>query len=466
MQDRVDLRDMKSVKERMKPKCQNPSATSGNVLLPIKAWYLGRKHFDEPYHIVWINGKLTIRSGEDPNTPSKHTEEIDMGWVAKRVWFIEASEDYKDKVFVVETFQVDKKKTASRKPLGLPYSSYFKQGSGGRGEGDIIFKFDSESPSWTPEFYELFINWVKSIVADREKLRGKAGDSKWEAASRMAQLVASRFERETGETVASERVPKASRAKTPARTPAIPGFPLIDNFSPPASIAISNTAKTRPENQGGPNVPIEVESPTRALKPTDSIVTSTKIMSPVIGNHPHAKEQSWLPIKSWYLGYKFINGPYHLSWSTDGRVSIRSGDNPDVVPQHKEEIYVRWDAKYVLFVEPDELHQDKVFVLETYESPGHNQKAIGSRYPTYFKQGSTALGEGDITIKLDSASPAWADSRYKSFVDWLKAKVNRGEKIGGLAGDSRWETATRMAQLVEARIAREAVNTVLVPLAK
>ncbi|KAJ7784364.1 hypothetical protein B0H16DRAFT_295419 [Mycena metata] len=283
---RLDLSQMKSVKERMKPK--NPSAAvvterpagpknprgkaSADVMLPVKAWSLGRKSFDEPYHVVWTNaGKLTIRSGEDPKAPARHAEEIDMGMVAKRIWFVEPEEDYKDKVFVLETFPVDKKKSASRKPLGSQYSSYFKQGSE-RGEGDIMIKFDSASPSWIPEFYELLINWVKSNIAEREKLRGKAGDAKWEAASRLAQLIDTRVRRETGEIIASEVVPHPPRAKTPA----IAGFPLLNDYSPPASIlAIGNTAKMRPKNQGGPNAPIEIGSPTRPLprplnKPPDS----------------------------------------------------------------------------------------------------------------------------------------------------------------------------------------------------
>jgi hypothetical protein len=61
-----------------------PSKTT--TVLPIKAWYLGRKCFDEPYHLVWTpNAKMTIRSGDNLGAPAKHTEEIDIGIVAERV---------------------------------------------------------------------------------------------------------------------------------------------------------------------------------------------------------------------------------------------------------------------------------------------------------------------------------------------------------------------------------------------
>ncbi|KAJ7132954.1 hypothetical protein C8R46DRAFT_1140118 [Mycena filopes] len=118
-----------------------------------------------------------------------------------------------------------------------------------------------------------------------------------------------------------------------------------------------------------------------------------------------------------------------------------------------EDVDVRWDAKYVSFVEPKEPYHDKVLVLETNESPGNNQP-IGFKYPAYFKQGSSALGEGDIVIKFDSTSSAWADSSYELFVEWLKTNTDTREKCRGLVADSRWETATRMAHLVEARISR------------
>jgi hypothetical protein len=55
--------------------------------LPIKAWYLGRKLFEEPYHLVWTTraGIVSIRAGTDPTAYSAHSEEIDIGVVAKRV---------------------------------------------------------------------------------------------------------------------------------------------------------------------------------------------------------------------------------------------------------------------------------------------------------------------------------------------------------------------------------------------
>jgi hypothetical protein len=61
-----------------------PAANPNKIttILPIKAWYLGHKFFYEPYHLVWSNAKMTIRSG---GNLSAHTEEIDIGSVAERV---------------------------------------------------------------------------------------------------------------------------------------------------------------------------------------------------------------------------------------------------------------------------------------------------------------------------------------------------------------------------------------------
>lgn len=76
------------VENAQKPKpipAAKPSKTT--TVLPIKAWYLGRKCFDEPYHLVWTPNfsKMTIRSGDNFGAPAKHTEEIDIGIVAERV---------------------------------------------------------------------------------------------------------------------------------------------------------------------------------------------------------------------------------------------------------------------------------------------------------------------------------------------------------------------------------------------
>ncbi|KAJ7132990.1 hypothetical protein C8R46DRAFT_1140271 [Mycena filopes] len=272
-----DLAKMQSqsVKSRMKPKnatsgpnapvvtTERPKKSQGasksGPFLPVKAWYLGRKLFDGPYVVQWTpGGKLIIRAGDDPAALSKHTEEVDLGWFAKNVELVEPRENYQNKIFAIETFEADKKQKDSRKAFGSQYSSYFKLGSTSRGEGDIVVKFDSGSPSWTEEFYELFITWLKSKVEQCEVLRGKAINTRWDGASRMSLLQDTRLKREGN--VPSE-VSKAPRAKTPA----IPGFPLVNDFSPPASIsmAIGNTAKMRPKHQGGPNTPIEVGSPTR-----------------------------------------------------------------------------------------------------------------------------------------------------------------------------------------------------------
>jgi hypothetical protein len=72
--------------QRPKP---NPTSTPSakRNLLPIKAWYLGRKFFEEPYHLMWTHStKLIIRSGDDPDAKAKHSEEIDISMVTKRIY--------------------------------------------------------------------------------------------------------------------------------------------------------------------------------------------------------------------------------------------------------------------------------------------------------------------------------------------------------------------------------------------
>ncbi|KAJ7700278.1 hypothetical protein B0H14DRAFT_3034190 [Mycena olivaceomarginata] len=231
-----------------------PSKTT--TVLPIKAWYLGRKCFDEPYHLVWTpNAKMTIRSGDNLGAPAKHTEEIDIGIVAERVLFVIPEDPVDDKKF-------PKKKVGNQKPIGTQYSSYFKQG-GSHGEGDIVIKFDSASPAWADAVYERFIGWVKGNVQERERLTGKAGQSKWEGARRSAELLETRTKRESA--AGSSGFPRPTRAKGPA----VAGIPPLDTWSPPASLAVPNTTKltSRSRREGSPSTPIEVGSPTRIPRP-------------------------------------------------------------------------------------------------------------------------------------------------------------------------------------------------------
>ncbi|KAJ7677457.1 hypothetical protein B0H17DRAFT_1207015 [Mycena rosella] len=125
--------------------------------LPIKAWYLGHKYFDEAYHPVWAN------------------EEVDVGMFVKTIWYVEPNEAYRDKVFFLETFELLKNKTKSAgtiKPIGTQFSQYFKHGAS-RGMGEIIIKFDSRSSAWMDTTYTAFVDWVKPKVQERETLRGK-----------------------------------------------------------------------------------------------------------------------------------------------------------------------------------------------------------------------------------------------------------------------------------------------------
>ncbi|KAF7365017.1 hypothetical protein MVEN_00372800 [Mycena venus] len=225
--------------------------------LPIKAWYLGRKYFEEPYHLLWnAAGKMTIRSGGDPKAAAKHSEEIDIGMVAEQVSFV-PPEESADKFFGMQTFgKFPKNKAGNQKPFGTQYVAYFKQG-GTHGEGEIMISFDNASPAWADTSYVQFVEWLKEKVQKRETLRGKAaGGAKWEKARRMAELLETRVRREASHSVSSA-IPKAGRAKSPAA----PGIPRLDNRSPPATIAIANTA-TRSKRQSSPNSPIEVGSPT------------------------------------------------------------------------------------------------------------------------------------------------------------------------------------------------------------
>ncbi|KAJ6462047.1 hypothetical protein C8R47DRAFT_1240419 [Mycena vitilis] len=232
-------------RKSMKPK--NPPATplindrpkaiaaskpaNKNLFLPIKAWYLGRKLFDEPYHLTWTAaGKLIIRSGGDTNVKPTHSEEIDVAWFAKRVWFVEPNEPYADKAFVLETYgPFDNKNAGTENPFGAQFSEFFKPGSK-YAEGHIIIKFDSTSPAWADPVYAHFVDWLRAKVDARERLRGKAGDAKWDAMIRMhpaAKAAEARIRENAGSTASTSRNP------SPAESPETP--PTDHWSSPPAS---------------------------------------------------------------------------------------------------------------------------------------------------------------------------------------------------------------------------------------
>jgi hypothetical protein len=97
---------------------------------------------------------------------------------------------------------------------------------------------------------------------------------------------------------------------------------------------------------------------------------------------------------------------------------------------------------------PEDPVDDKVFCLKTFEKfpkkKVGNQKPIGTQYSSYFKQGvfvpnypcpslttvtGGSHGEGDIVIKFDSASPAWADDVYERFIGWVKGNVQERERL-------------------------------------
>ncbi|KAJ7625374.1 hypothetical protein DFH06DRAFT_744028 [Mycena polygramma] len=203
---------------RMNPEKPVAAPRRKGRCLPIKAWFLGRKLFDEPYHLIWADGgNLTIRSGEDPNVKAKHSEVIDMAF-AQRVWFVQPNEAYPDKVFVLETYETsNNKKAGDRKPFGTQFSDLFKLGSK-YPDGHIVIKFDSQSPVWADPVYAQFINWLQDKVDTREKLLGKAGDAKWEAVNRM-DLDTKAAEVQIRESGGS--TPSASRNSARAQSPSV-----------------------------------------------------------------------------------------------------------------------------------------------------------------------------------------------------------------------------------------------------
>ncbi|KAJ7505124.1 hypothetical protein B0H11DRAFT_404887 [Mycena galericulata] len=188
-----------------------PSPTNKSFL-PIKAWILGRKLFEEPYHLVWAtDGKLTIKSGDAPDSPSRHSEEADLPSLAKCVWFVDPKEDFPDKFFVLETYEKNKR----QKPMAVNYTSFFKQGAS-HGEGDIMLKFNTESPAWTIATYTAFVDWFKVHVHSRQIFRGRAGVARWDTSNRMVLLAETRIKREPHSGVkrhADGEVDPASRKK-------------------------------------------------------------------------------------------------------------------------------------------------------------------------------------------------------------------------------------------------------------
>ncbi|KAF7346574.1 hypothetical protein MSAN_01885500 [Mycena sanguinolenta] len=167
------------------------------------------------------------------------------------------------------------------------------------------------------------------------------------------------------------------------------------------------------------------------------------------------KKPNFLPIKAWYLGRKFFDEPYHLLWDPVGKIIIRSGDDPGAKVKHTEEIDLRFNAKQVSYVPPND-SADKIFGIQTFEKlPKNKTKDFGTQFSAYFKRGGTH-GEGNIVLKFDSASSAWADTAYAEFIEFLQRHVEAREKlIGKAAGKSKWELAGRVADMFATRARRE-----------
>ncbi|KAJ7245014.1 hypothetical protein B0H12DRAFT_1187844 [Mycena haematopus] len=206
--------------------------------------------------------------------------------------------------------------------------------------------------------------------------------------------------------------------------------------------------------------------PKQSMK--DRMKTKTKnpaaaapVVVPVNNHRPkpnttskQAKKPNFLPIEAWYLGRKFFDESYHLLWTTDGKITIRSGDDPGAKVRHSEEIDLAYNAQEVSFVPPEQ-SVDKFFDIQTFSKLAKNSsKPFGTQFPEYFKQGGSR-GEGGIMIKFNRTSPAWADTAYAEFVEWLKLHVDNRESLRGEAGKTKWELAGRMADIMGTRIRRE-----------
>lgn len=74
--------------------------------------------------------------------------------------------------------------------------------------------------------------------------------------------------------------------------------------------------------------------------------------APSLPHRPIAPHKIFLPIKSWFLGLKRFDDPYHLVWTPAGKMIIRSGDGPGTKAEHSEEIEMGMVAHSVS-VRPD-----------------------------------------------------------------------------------------------------------------
>ncbi|KAJ7643982.1 hypothetical protein FB45DRAFT_285111 [Roridomyces roridus] len=178
--------------------------------LPIKAWYLGRKLFEEPYHLVWLHsGRLSIRSGEAPGAPPRHSENVDMKTIVSK--FVNPADSQNKSVFFETNESIPR---SGQKELGAEYSKFFKQG-GKLCEGDIAIQFDSDSSNWSPYSYLVFVDWLKCNVDHRQVLGGLAGNAKWDVIPLITERVETKLRR--GFAVDGTRdatTPTATRSQT------------------------------------------------------------------------------------------------------------------------------------------------------------------------------------------------------------------------------------------------------------
>ncbi|KAJ7095714.1 hypothetical protein B0H15DRAFT_1019804 [Mycena belliarum] len=273
----LDLRDKEKIKSKMKLKNPVASAVSPYLtlkpnppnkprdvnFLPVEAWYLGRKFFEESYHISWTGRtKMIIRSGDAPGPAARHTVDFDIGIIAEAVSYIDPKENSPSKFFVLDTFPKIK---PTDKPIAPQYSQYFTEG-GPRGSGMIMLKFNCASSAWSNATYNAFVEWFKRVVSNRQVLRPIAGNTKWEATGRVAELAEARANRLNSGS-STYATPKAIPTTTkptattkPAVSGSVPGLPPLKEYSPPWMVS---------ERRGSSSTPIEVESPIRpAPRPT------------------------------------------------------------------------------------------------------------------------------------------------------------------------------------------------------
>ncbi|KAF8132195.1 hypothetical protein K438DRAFT_2031832 [Mycena galopus ATCC 62051] len=233
-----------------------------------------------------------------------------------------------------------------------------------------------------------------------------------------------RARRERGDAGASSTV----RKPIPVNSLAVSA--LSDNWEPPSILA--STAKATRMAEPHESRTKEADNTLSAIHEPVQMKSQVQTTpnSPQVSTSKQASKPDSLPVEAWSLGRKVFDEPYYLTWTPAGKIIIRSGDGPNVVSKHSEQIDIDMDVNSLSFVPPHD-SGDKELRLRTLEKLSKfKSQIIGTQFPSYFRQGGPH-GEGDIVIKFNSASAAWADAVYLDFVEWLRGHVDNREKLIG-----------------------------------